>query len=77
MVGVFLLLKRLPVICHSFPLQRPLHGEPNFFKINSIFKGKCLLNTEIFQRKLRRIPLIKIGKMVRGQWFNEELLNDV
>ena len=47
-------------------------AELNYFKINSIFKGKCLQNAEIFNRKLRRIPLIKIGKngprtMLKGE----------
>ena len=61
---------------HSFPLQRPLRGDPNFFKINSKIKGKCSLNAELFKRKLRRIPLIQIGKngprtMLKGRAFEK------
>ena len=64
--------------CHSFPLQRPLHGDPNFFKISSKIKGKCLLNAGFLKRKLWRIPLIKIGKngprtMLKGRAFEGNL----
>ena len=60
--AIFCLLLRLKVLCHSFPLHRPLHGDPNFFKINSKIKGKCSLKAVFFKRKLRRIPSIKIYK---------------
>jgi len=59
---------------HTFPLQRPLSVELNFFKINSIFKVKCSLKAELFKRKLRRIPLIKLCEngprtMLKGRAF--------
>jgi len=60
--AIFCLLLRLEVFCHSFPLQRPLGSDPNFFKINSKIKGKCSLNAGFFKHKLGRIPLLKIGK---------------
>jgi len=74
--AIFGSLHKLEVFCHSFPLQRPLLGDHNFFKINSKIKGKCLLNAGFFKHKLRRIPLIKIGKngprtMLKGRAFEQ------
>ena len=62
------------LFCHSFPLQRPLCGDHNFFKINSKIKGKCSLNARFFKLKLRRIPLIKLWEnglrtMLKGRAF--------
>jgi len=58
--AIFCLLHKLEVFCHSFPFQRPLRDEHNFFKINSKFKGKCSLNAEHFKRYLRDGPLLKV-----------------
>ena len=73
----FLFATKAEGVLHSFPLQRLLCGDPNFFKINSKIKGKCSLNAGFFKRKLRRIPLIKIDKHSQQHCLKGELSNDV
>jgi len=74
--AIFGSLHKLEVFCHSFPLQRPLRGDHNFFKINSKIKGKCSVNAGFFKHKLRRIPLIKLSEngpqtMLKGRAFEQ------
>ena len=44
----------------------PLSLKPTFFKGTCPLEWKCSLNTELFKRKLRRIPLIKLCE--NGPW---------
>jgi len=38
--AIFGSLHKLEMFCHSFPLQRPLRGDHNLFKINSKYRRK-------------------------------------
>ena len=69
-LAIFGSLHRLKVFCHSFPHQRPLRGDPNFFKINSKIKGKCSLNAGFFKRKIG-----KSGQrtMLEGRAFEQRI----